>query len=661
MQNCYFMPARQIILCFLLVLAGPIFAQKVFNLSSPSGNVSVSVQAGDTLTYAISLAGKKLITESPIAMLTSAGNFGISSHITGSSTRQVRETIVNPVPYKRKNVADHFNELTVRFREKFAVIFRAYDDGAAYRFSSFVKDSLQINDELSTFRYQESDSVFFPQIQKRDSLDIFHTSFEELYRQCRMNEIKQEDMAFTPVLVNGLTKTIITESDLSDYPGMFLRGTGQSELRGSFAPYPEREKIFGGEFKQRMVVKRKNFLARTRGTRSFPWRVIIISQTDKGLLMNDLVYRLGSPAEGDWSWVKGGISTEEWICGINLHGVDFKAGLNTASYKYYIDFASSMGMQYVMLDAGWSDVNDLFSIAPGMDLAEISAYSKSKNIGLIYWTLSMTLERQLENAIDMLSKLNAKVLMTDFMDRDDQKIVNFYHRVAKAAAAKHLMVMFHGAYKNAGLERTYPNAITREGVLGSEFNIWSSKVTPDHDLILPFTRMVTGPMDYEPGFMVNVNKQTFQPLPDVAMSMGTRCHQLAMFVAYESPLQLFSGNPSDALEEPAYTKYLASLPTTWDETVALEGKIGDYMVVARKKNKDWYLAAMTDWSARSFDIDLSFLEEGNFRVEICEDGINAQKYGSDYRMRVEMVSPSEKLKIKMAPGGGYVAKLIKVE
>jgi alpha-glucosidase len=313
-----------------------------------------------------------------------------------------------------------------------------------------------------------------------------------------------------------------------------------------------------------------------------------------------------------------------------------------------------------MLDAGWSDYNDLFKITPGLDLAEISSYAKEKNVGLILWTLSMTLDRQLDEALKMFNELGIKCIMTDFMDRDDQKMVRFYQRIAEATAMNKIMVMFHGAFKNSGFERTYPHAITREAILGSEYNIWSEKASPEHDLLIPFIRMVSGPMDYEPGFMVNANKKTFRSLPDHVMSQGTRCHQLAMFVAYESPLQMYSGNPSDAWPEIGYTTYLASLPTTWDETVVLDAKLGDYLLVARRKENDWYLVSMTDWTPREFEANLSFLGKGQFRAFTVEDGINAGQNASDYKMGYQLVDPTMKIKIKMASGGGYVAKLIKL-
>lgn len=656
------MNGSQIISILLLTISCSAFSQKKIILSSPSEKITVSIRVEDSIYYSVEVNNRLILYPSSIALLTSQKPLGLKSGVSKQSIRAVKENIINPIPFKRKNIPDHFNELTLSFREKFSITFRAYDDGVAYRFQTFFKDSLRVDQEIASFRFHQNAVVYFPEVQKRDSLDIYHTSFEEPYRVLSLSEIKNSQRCFTPVLVddNGI-KAVITESDLMDYPGMFLKGNGKNTLIGDFAAYPEKEEIQGGEFKQRVVISRKNFIAQTSGSRTFPWRVIAIAEQDSDLLMNDLVYRLASsPVIKDWSWIKPGISTEEWICGTNLHGVDFKAGINTATYKYYIDFASRFGMQYVMLDAGWSDYNDLFNIAPGLDIAKIAAYAKTKNINLILWTLSMTLERQLDKALEMFNRLGVKAIMTDFMDRDDQKTVNFYRRVAEATARHKIMVMFHGAFKNAGLERTYPNAITREAVLGSEYNIWSEKASPEHDLLIPFIRMVAGPMDYEPGFYRNANQKSFRALPDMVMSQGTRTHQLAMFVAYDSPLQMFSGNPSDAYPEIGYTTYLASLPTTWDDSKVLDAKLGDFLIIARRKDSDWYVAAMTDWTEREIKVDLSFLGDGKYRAFSCEDGINATKDASDYRMGYELVDNTKALTIKMASGGGYVVKLIKL-
>jgi len=656
------MKRSQIVLIFLLVISSSAFAQKEISLLSPSGKINVTIRVADSIYYSVNTNGRPTINQSTLVLVTKERSLGVQSHLSKQSRRSVNEKIINPVPHKRKIIPDHFNELTLRFREKFAVVFRAYDDGIAYRFETFLPDSLQVNNEVANFRFDPKSMVYFPAIQKRGELDIYHTSFEEPYLKLPISDITSSQVAFSPILSDdGTIKSVITESDLIDFPGMFLTGKRSNTLQGEFAPYPEKERIQDGEFRQWVVVSRKNYIAKTQGSRTFPWRVIALAEKDADLLMNDLVYRLATPSTtNDWSWIKPGISTEEWIIGSNLHGVGFKTGFNTATYKYYIDFASRFGLQYVMLDAGWSDNNDLFKITPGLDLEELSAYAKTKNISLILWTLSMTLDRQLEPALDMFNRLGVKAILTDFMDRDDQKTVNFYTRIAEATARHKIMVMYHGAFKNAGFERTFPNAITREAILGSEYNMWSEKCTPEHDLLIPFIRMISGPLDYEPGFYRNANQRTFRPLPDMIMSQGTRTHQLAQFIVYENPLQLFAGNPSDGYNEIGFTTFLASMHTTWDDTKVLDAKLGDYVVLARKKDNDWYLAALTDWTARELTVDLSFLGDGMYRALSCADGINAEKDASDYSMGYELIDRNKKLDIKMAPGGGYVVKLIKL-
>jgi len=649
---------RSSLLIFLLTQSLVGVSQTAWRMTSSNGKIVVEVSAKDTLRYSVSLENTALLSNALAAMKTQSGEWlGVKSVLKTTRKRSVNEIIENPVPFKRKFIPDHYNELTLEFKNQFEVQFRVYDDGVAYRFKTSKKDSLVISQEIAMFRFTNTGTVYWPEVQKRDDCDIYHTSFEEPYKILPINEIKSTSMAFSPVLINaGNTKILLTESDLLDYPGMFFKGSSAKAVTGEFAAYPEKEVVQGGEFKQWVVKSRKPYIAKTKGARTFPWRVIGISQHDKDLLMNDMVYRLASPpAQKDWSWVKPGISTEEWINGINLHGIDFKAGYNTASYKYYIDFAADVGLDYVMLDAGWSDPDDLFKITPGMDLKEIASYAKSKNIKLVMWTLAMTLDRQLEDALKMFSELNVAVVMTDFMDRDDQKMVNFYSRIAEATARYKMMTMFHGAFKSAGFERTWPNAVTREGVIGTEYNIWSDKANPEHDLLIPFIRMSSGVMDYEPGLMSNANKESFKSSRDHVMSQGTRAHQLAMFIVYESPLQLFCGNPSDAWKEKDFMKFLASFPTTWDETVILDAKLGDYILLARRKGTDWFIGALGDWSPHDFEVDLSFLGDGEFAVTTVADGINSGKYPSDYKISKLQLSKKDTLKVQMAPAGGYVA------
>ena len=650
---------------FLAILSLSLFSfghiTGIKEITSPDGKIKVTIEAKENLFYSVSYENKALLLPSIINLQFESG-VDISGKIDlkKTTTRFNNSIIISPVPEKRKNISDIYNELTVRFNQPFSLVFRVYNDGVAYRFLSHVKDSVLVKQETATFNFPANHLLYYPEVVKREYADIFHTSFEEPYQLMPLDSLNQTNLCFTPVLIapSDGPKIIITESDLEDYPGMFVNGNGNNSLTGQFAPYPLEEKITEGGFQQVIVTKRAAYIAKTKGTRCFPWRVLLIAATDKELPANDLIYRLASPSRvKDISWIKPGKGTDEWIIGVNLFNVSFKTGVNTPSYKYYIDFAKRFGFDRIMMDAGWSDNNDLFKINPAINMEEIAAYAKEKNIKLSMWTLAMTLAKQLEPALEQFNKWGVDFIMTDFMDRDDQKMVNFYFKVAEACARHQIMIMYHGAFKPAGFNRTYPNAITRESVLGSEYNIWSEKATPEHNLLLPFIRMTSGPMDYEPGILDNATAKTFRPVGEKVMAPGTRCHQAAMFIVYESPMQIFSGNPSQGLLEPSFMDLLGSIPTTWDTTIMLDGKVGDYIVTARKKENDWFVGAMTDWTDRELSIDLSFLDEGGYEATICEDGMNADRYASDYKLSNRLITRTEHLKIKMAPGGGYILKL----
>ncbi len=572
------------------------------------------------------------------------------------------EKIISPVPEKRKEITNNYNELTLRFVSPYTVAFRIYNDGVAYRIETRFNDSIIIKNELALFNFNAGQKVLLPLVEPRSGVDRFHTSFEELYKLKTIDSLGEKDFAYSPVLAGSGNeiKIGITESDLDDYPGMFLEGTNSTVLRGVFAPFPLQTKMTDGEYPQEVVSQRADYIAKVKGSRSLPWRVLMIAKEDKELPSNDIVYRLASPSKvADVSWVHPGKGTDEWIIGINLFNVPFKSGVNTATYKYYIDFAKRFGFQRIMMDAGWSNYKNLFDINPAINMDTLSAYAKSKNIKISMWTLCSTLDRQLDSALDQFNKWGVDFIMTDFMDRDDQKMVDFYTRIAKACAEHKIMIMFHGAYPPKGFNRTWPNAVTREGVLGSEYNIWSDKPTPEHDLTLPFTRMLAGPLDYEPGLLDNATKEQFRPIDKKVMSQGTRCHQLAMFIVYDNPIQIFSGNPSQGLLEPDFMNLLGSIPTIWDETKILEARVSDYIITARKKGNDWFIGGMTDWTSREFTLPLDFLDEGNYDAELCMDGVNADTYASDYVIKKFAFRKGEPLRIKMAQGGGFVLKLMK--
>ena len=651
------------LLVFLNLISYRIEAQK-YEVQSPDGNIDLSVEVAKTISYEIRYKGKILIQPSGINLLIQPDIFeGSYPVVTDTLTRSVNSIIIPVIKEKRDIIPDIYKELDISFNHILILIFRIYNDGVAYRFATSLPGVITILNEEASFNFQPRAVVYYPQVTKRSDADIFHTSFEEPYTAASLDTISEKMFAFSPVLVQpeGLPKVLITESDVDDYPGMFLGKGAGSGLAGRFAPFPLKEVVSGGGFRQKLVVERATFIARTKGTRSYPWRIIAIAPTDADLLINDLVYRLApDPEFSDFSWINPGKSTEEWITGLNLYGVNFVAGLNTQTYKYYIDFAARFGFQYVMLDAGWSDVNDLFKITPGMNMEEITGYGKKKGIGLILWTQALTIEKQMDEALKQFKKWDIKIVMTDFIDRNDQTAINFLHRFAQECAKMKFMGMIHGAPIPAGFSRTYPNMLARESVLGSEYNIWSSKANPPHDLMLPFIRMVAGPMDYEPGILQNATReQTVKMGFEKVIAQGTTMHQIAMFVVYESPLQLFSGNLSDAMREPELMNFLGKIPTTWDETRIIEARLGKYIVEARRNGDTWYLSAMNDWTPMEFSISTDFLNTGVYQVETASDGINAARNPQDYNLKKSEVTKSDTLKIKLAPGGGYIARISK--
>jgi alpha-glucosidase len=633
-------------------------------VSSPSGKISVKAWMGKQLTYSISYNGKTILAPSLIDLiLENDRSLSFSNSIRSSSIKKINEQIISPVPEKRKIIPDVYNLLSLNFRQPYKVEFRVYDDGVAYRISTLYKDSIKIKNEVAEFSFPGKPSVYLPRVQKKEDADIFHTSYEEEYPLRRMDALLEGMIGYTPVLVapESDPKIGITESDLEDYPGMFLGGTGTSKLKGVFAGYPLEEQVSGDTYKQMKVTKRASYIAKTWGSRSYPWRVLLISNEDKDLPGNDIVYRLGAPSRiSDPSWVKPGNLTDEWIIDINLFNVPFRAGLNTASYKYYIDFAKRFGFDRVMMDAGWSDNDDLFKVIPKISMDTLVAYAKEKGIKICMWTLAMTLDRQLEPALDQFNRWGIDFIMTDFIDRDDQKTVNFYHRVAKACAAHKIMIMYHGAFPPKGFNRTYPNAVGREGVLGSEYNMWSNRVTPDHDVTLPFTRMLAGGFDYEPGILNNATKKGTRPVVGLVISPGTRSHQLSMFVVYDSPMQTFTGNPSEGMREPEFMELLGNLPTMWDETIITDAKVAEYIVSARKKGNDWFIGGMSNWSERDLTVKFDFLDDGQYKATICKDGINADRYAADYVIQKNIpVKKNDSFKIHLAPGGGFLIRLDK--
>ncbi|HEX3007656.1 MAG TPA: glycoside hydrolase family 97 protein, partial [Bacteroidales bacterium] len=498
---------------------------------------------------------------------------------------------------------NNYNEIKLSFTGNYGVVFRAFNDGAAYRFETNLKDSIQVDSEEVNYNFAGDYAVYFPEEES------FQSHNERIFKYEELKSINQKRFCSLPALVDtkGGVKIAVSESDLEDYAGLWLKGSGKNSLTGIFPGYPlQVEQTSDRDVK---VSQFASFIAKTSGTRSFPWRLMAITRNDTELITNQLVYQLAKPSKlQDISWIKPGKVAWDWWNFNNIYQVDFRAGVNTETYKYFIDFASKNGLEYVVLDEGWYKLGNLMELVPEINMEEIISYANQKKVGIILWVVWKTLDDQLQPALDQFQKWGVKGIKVDFMQRDDQWMVNYYYRIAREAAKRKMLVDFHGAYKPCGLNREYPNVITSEGVKGLENNKWSLDITPEHDVTLPFTRMWAGPMDFTPGAMINATKEDFRPIFNTPMSQGTRCHQLAMYAIFESPLQMLADNPTHYNKEPECLQFLSKVPSVWDVTVPLQAKVGDYIAVARKKGAEWYVGAMTDWDARELIIDLSFLD-----------------------------------------------------
>ena len=642
---------RAVIFAAFLAFIQP-SAPTAVTVASPDGTIRLTMNAGETLTYTIAVNGREVLGPSRISMTLQGGEVLGSKPAILRSTETTGDRILRPVvKIKRAEITDRYRQVRVDFRGGYSLILRAYDDGVAYRFVLAKPGEVTVEAEEASFEFSGNPLLYFPE----DTGLISHQ--ERPYKKVRLAEIKPAAFAYPPVLVvsDDGPKVAITEADLLDYPGMSFARTA-SGLAGLFPQYPAATEM--ARDRTERVTKRENWIARTRGTREFPWRVLVIARDDKVLLESDIIYRLASDnAIGDTSWIRPGKVAWDWWNFNNIYGVPFRAGANTDTYKHYIDFAAQNGIEYVILDEGWYKLGDLTSVVPQIDMDAIAAHARARKVGLIMWVVWKTFDQQIEATFVQFEKWGVKGIKVDFMQRDDQWMVNYYERVAREAAKRRMLVDFHGAYKPTGLYRTYPNVLTSEGIIGLEHNKWSTDASPDHNVTFPFMRMMAGPVDYTPGGMLNATKADFKPVFNRPMTQGTRCHQLAMYVVYESPLQMLADAPSNYRREPESLAFIAAVPTVWDETRVLSAAVGEHIVVARRHGRDWWLGAMTNWTRRELDVDLGFLERGSWSAEIHRDGPNADRAAVDYVREVREVKAGERVKIMLAPGGGWVARL----
>ena len=653
-----------------LFAATPSFAKDVnYRVTSPDGHISATVMVGEDIRYSVSRNEQTLIAPSTISMDLSDGTvFGQNDKVRKTVRTSFDDTF-STVAYKKAEVRDNYNQILLNFKE-FSLIFRAYDDGVAYRFVSNLdkKKTYEVISEQAEFNFGEDRQAFIPYVNSgaKTVEGQYFNSFENTYTVQNLSQWRKDRLAFLPLVVaaDEGVKILITEADLTNYPGMHVIGTeGSNSLKGTFAPYPKVIEQGGHNRLQGMVMERENFIAKASGDEVFPWRVIMVSTSDSQLAVNDMVWKLSPKQDAgtDYGWVKPGKVAWDWWNDWNLYGVDFKAGINNETYKYYIDFASAHGIAYVILDEGWA-VNlqaDLFQVIPEIDIQELVDYGKERGVGIILWAGYWAFNRDMEKVCRHYSEMGVKGFKVDFMDRDDQLMVNFHARAAETAARYGLMLDFHGTYKPTGLSRRWPNVVNYEGVHGLEQMKWRPKECDQvtYDVTVPFIRMAAGPMDYTQGAMRNASKSNYRPVYNEPMSQGTRCRQLAEYVVFDSPLNMLCDSPSNYIAEAECTEFIAACPETWDESLGVNGEIGKYITIARRSGDAWYVGALTNWDERALTLDLSFLGEGEWSLDIFQDGPNAEKAARDYVHTTATVPADRKITAHLAPGGGWAAKI----
>ena len=671
------------------------------SIVSPDQSLNIKINISQELSFEVLLDGMTVIDKVIIDMKTSDGrSFGNHAKLTHQKKRFVEETRMVEISHKDKVIKSVFNELKMSFKGNYQLIFRAYNDGVAYRFVDKKDISKNIMSERMDLHFPEGSSTFFPWEESTYSHN------ERLYNRTAISNLKDNDFCSLPVLFDSKNgKVLFTEASLYDYPGMFLEKKSNNSLSSKFPHYvlkavPARAQTssddslhFGEEDSDRTqdIVEEADFIAQTLGERAFPWRVFVISNDDRTFVESNLITQLSGKSKiTDTSWIKPGKVAWDWWNANNVYGVDFRAGINQETYKYYIDFASENNIEFILLDEGWTKSNiEIYEANPEIDIVELIQYAKSKDVGVLLWVLWKPLDEDIDGLLKLYSSWGATGIKVDFMQRNDQYMVRSYEKIAEIAAHYKMTVDYHGAFKPSGIERKWPNILSYEGVMGNEQNKWRVDhfpysdepypVSPEHNLTLPFIRMVAGAMDFTPGAMTNINRYDYKWSPaDTSppgfdsqgnplktennmhamntrpMALGTRAHQVAMYTIFESPIQMLCDSPSIYKKEQETLNFITQIPTTWDETVIMEASISDYIILARRKGGNWYMAGMTDWTPREFEIDLSFLEGGtDYKVQIYKDGINTDRNAKDYKLQKRVMNKNEKFKVSMSGGGGF--------
>ncbi|RUA10447.1 MAG: glycoside hydrolase family 97 protein [Flavobacteriia bacterium] len=630
---------------------------KDYKLTSPDGRIQATVKVDNNLEIVVNQNDAPLFYIRNINMLLEDGRIlGKEMRIRKTGVKSYNNIIIPAIKEKVSKITDHYNELKIDLKGGYSLLVRAYNNGVAYRFVTRFNSDITVITENMEFQTLPDDTFYF---QKSET---FNSSYETPYEIKKIDEISEKSYLGFPFLVirKNKPRIMITEVDLEDYPGMWLKKINNNTLSSAHAGYPLELIESDDAYRHGQVKKHADYIAKTKGSRTFPWRLFAIAKTDAELLTNNLVYQLAKPlAIKDVSWIKPGVVAFDWWGRNSIYGVDFKGGVNTKTAKYFIDFAHKYGFKYFLFDDGWTDQGDLSRVNKDLDMKEVISYAKSKDIKIMLWAIWSAFEKDWQGNFDRFEKWGIAGIKFDFMNRDDQEMVRFYHRAAQEAAKRKMVLNFHGAYKPTGLRRSYPNVITREALIEFEYNGWTSEANPVHHNLLPYLRMFTGPMDYIPYATRNASKKDFRPVGDKPMGQGTRAHSIALSVILESPMRMLPDSPSDYYREKECTDFYAKIPVEWDEIKVLKSKIGKYTILARRHQNEWFIAAITDWDARDFELSLDFLGKGNYKMEFIKDGPNADITAFDYKIETQEVSNSSKIKIHLAKGGGWLARISK--
>lgn len=661
-------PIKLFLALFLLILCGlPIQAvDRPLTLKSPDGHLEVNIFTDGSLAYNVKHRGQLLLDKSPIGLVLADRTLGEQVKVSRTSRRTMVEENITSPHYRFPSFSVTYNEINLKLKGDGGVVFRAYDEGVAYRFYTTARQPLIVKDEVAQLNFPQDYKTYMAYSTVKPGKDQYAMAFQNIYTEATVSGADDRNIAFLPITLDcgsGVKMTLL-ESDLEEYPGMFIKQGEGISLQGTFARYPSELKTFPPRAMKR-VVERTDYIAKTDGTRSYPWRIWAVTTDDRQMPVNNLVYALASPSRiADTSWIKTGKVAWDWWNDWGLSGVDFKAGINMETYKYYIDFAAANGLEFVVLDEGWYNPGkgDMLTVVPELDLPELVRYGKQKGVDLILWAVFNVLDDQLEAACRKYSAMGISGFKIDFLDRDDQTAVAMTYRIAEMTAKYKLTLDLHGFYKPTGLNRTYPNVINYEAVFGMEEMKWSTveKDMMKYDVTMPYIRMMAGPVDYTPGAMRNASKKDFKAIYYNPMSQGTRCHQLATYVVHDSPLTMLADNPTAYMKEQECTDFIVSLPNRQiDDTRVLQGRLGESIIMARRCGTSWYVGGLTDWTARDITLDFDFLPGGTYEVVLFKDGVNADKQAQDYRREVFTVTAADSKQIRMASGGGFAMSITK--